>query len=192
MQWAIAELINNPKIYKTARDEIKSVVGTSRLVEETDIPNLNYVQAIVKEALRLYPNAVFIPRVCHQDCKINGFDIPANTPVAVNVYSIARDPAVWENPLEFCPERFLGSANKGQNFDFIAFGGGRRTCPGKNLAYALMNTTIASIIQCLDLKAIGEGGNTAKIGMEEAVSVSFSMASPLRCLPSVYFNPFHA
>ena len=93
MQWAIAELINNPKVYKIARDEIESVVGTTRLVEETDIPNLNYVQAIVKETLRLHPNTPIIPRVCRENCKISGFDIPRNTPVAVNVYSCHN--VVW-------------------------------------------------------------------------------------------------
>ncbi|WRX26913.1 Cytochrome P450 - like 10 [Theobroma cacao] len=195
MQWAVAELINHPTVYKIARDEIESVVGRSRLVEETDIPSLHYLQAIVKETLRLHPNSPLIPRVCHQGCKINGFDIPARTPVAVNVYSIARDPAIWENPNEFCPERFLVSSKtetKGQNFDFTPFGGGRRACPGKNLAYAVMNTAIASMIQCIDWKVIGEDGDGAKLSMQEAIGMSLTMASPLRCLPLVYFNPFEA
>ncbi|XP_022727493.1 cytochrome P450 705A22-like [Durio zibethinus] len=195
MQWAMAELINNPSVYKIARDEIESVVGRNRLVKETDIRSLHYVQAITKETLRLYPNAPFAPRVCIKDCKINGFDIPQNTPVAVNLYSIMRDPTIWEKPNEFCPERFLDLATskietKGQNFDFIPFGGGRRGCPGKNLAYILMNTAIASVIQCLDLKVIGEDGDSAKVNMQEAIGMSLAMASPLQCLPLVHFDPF--
>ncbi|XVF23306.1 hypothetical protein REPUB_Repub13aG0025800 [Reevesia pubescens] len=193
MQWAIAELINNPRVYKIARDEIKSVVG-SRLVEETDIPRLHYVQAITKETLRLYPNSPCAPRVCLKDCKINGFDIPENTAVAVNLFSIMRDPAKWEKPNEFYPERFLdidkNETNKGQNFDFIPFGGGRRGCPGKNLAYILMNTAIASVIQCLDFKVIGEDGDLAKVNMQEQIGMSLAMASPLRCLPLLHFDPF--
>ncbi|OMO96575.1 Cytochrome P450 [Corchorus capsularis] len=146
-----------------ARDEIESIVGTSRLVEETDIPKLNYVQAIAKEAFRLHPTT-FI-RVCHQDCKINGFDIPRNIPVAINAYSIGRDPTYYGKTQ-------MSFALRGE------------PALVRTLAYATMNITIASIIQCMDLKVIGKAGTGAKLDMEEAKTITLSMASPIRC-PSV-------
>ncbi|KAI5341672.1 hypothetical protein L3X38_009547 [Prunus dulcis] len=76
MQWTMAELINHPDIFNKVRQAIKSVVGNSRLVGETDIPNLPYLQAVVKESLRLYPPCPVVIRKCRQNCKIKGFDIP--------------------------------------------------------------------------------------------------------------------
>ncbi|KAE8678675.1 hypothetical protein F3Y22_tig00111402pilonHSYRG00077 [Hibiscus syriacus] len=177
-----------------AGDEIDSVIGTkTRLVEETDIPNLPYIQAIVKETLRLYPNAPFAPRLCLKHSKIDSFDILNNTPVAVNLYSIMRDQTIWENPDEYCPERFLigsqSSSETQQCFDFVPLGGGRRACPGKNLAFVLMNIVIASVVQCLDLKFIGEEDG---VDMRETIGISIVMASPLRCRPVVHFDPFHS
>ncbi|KAF2293625.1 hypothetical protein GH714_003491 [Hevea brasiliensis] len=102
--WLMAELINHPNIFKKLREEIESVVGANRLVHDSDIPNLHYLQAVVKETLRLYPLLPAIPRECREDCKIGGFDIPKETAVMINAYSIMRDPELWDNPNEFYPE----------------------------------------------------------------------------------------
>ena len=109
MEWALAELINHPNIMEKAREEIDSVVGKSRLVQEPDIANLPYLQAILKETLRLHPTGPMIPRESTESCTINGYEIPARTRLFVNVWAINRDPNYWENPLEFRPERFLGT-----------------------------------------------------------------------------------
>uniref|UniRef100_A0A2N9G3C1 RNA-directed DNA polymerase n=1 Tax=Fagus sylvatica TaxID=28930 RepID=A0A2N9G3C1_FAGSY len=79
MQWTIAELINHPNIFNKVREEIKSVVGSTRLVEESDVSSLPYLQAVVKEALRLHPPGPVIVRESREDCKIKGFDIPEKT-----------------------------------------------------------------------------------------------------------------
>lgn len=138
MQWTIAELINHPKVFNKVREEIKSVAG-ARLVEESDIRSLPYLRAVVKETLRLYPPGPIAPRECCQSCKIRGFDVSQKTMVIVNLYAIMRDPALWDNPNEFRPERFLVSSKEQdnldfnqneteeQNFSFIPFGGGRKS-----------------------------------------------------------------
>ncbi|TXG55803.1 hypothetical protein EZV62_017116 [Acer yangbiense] len=107
MQWTIAELLNHPDAFKKVRQEIESVIGRTRLVKETDIPSLPYLQAVVKETLRLYPPAPVTTRECRQNCRIKGFDIPEKTAVSINLYAIMRDPDAWDNPEEFHPERFL-------------------------------------------------------------------------------------
>ncbi|KAI9169993.1 hypothetical protein LWI28_020805 [Acer negundo] len=189
MQWTIAELLNHPHAFKKVRQEIESVIGRTRLVEETDIPSLPYLQAVVKEALRLYPPGPVTTRECRQKCRIKGFDIPEKTAVAINLYAIMRDPDAWENPDEFRPERFLiPSRDQEQKlFNFVPFGRGRRGCPGSMLAFAVMNTVIAAMVQCFDWNVNGD-----KVDMQPGSGMSMSMVQPLLCQPVVYFNPFVA
>lgn len=197
MQWAMAELLNHPEAFHKVRKEIESVTGNVRLVEESDIPNLPYLQAVVKETLRLHPPGPVTTRECIQDCKISGFDILAKTAVAINLYAIMRDPEIWEDPNEFHPERFLvclkgqeGDDAKRMDFDFVPFGAGRRRCPGTTLAFKLMNTAVAAMVQCFDWK-IGEDGKGDKVDMQSGSGMSLSMLHPLICLPVVHFNPIN-
>ncbi|XP_061370594.1 cytochrome P450 705A12-like [Gastrolobium bilobum] len=205
MQWTMAELLNHPEAFKKVRNEIELVTGNVRLVEESDIPNLPYLQAVVKETLRLYPPAPVATRECRQDCKINGYDVPAKTAVAINLYAIMRDKDSWDDPNEFHPERFLVSlkeqedddpsdhqndATKRMNFNFVPFGAGRRGCPGTTLAFNMINTVVAAMVQCFDWK-IGEDGKGEKVDMQSGSGMSLSMVHPLICLPVVHFNPFH-
>ncbi|KAL4198233.1 hypothetical protein AMTRI_Chr03g44850 [Amborella trichopoda] len=198
MEWALAELVNNPNIFAMARDEIFSVVGRQRVVEESDLPNLPYLQAIVKETLRLYPVGPLILRESTQDCKVGGYDIPKGAHIFVNVWAIGRDPNSWEDPLKFKPERFIvesGGTNvdvKGQNFHLLPFGSGRRMCPGTSLALLVVETALASLIQCFDFRVHNSsqdmGGN--KVDMEEGRGMTLPRAHPLICSPVAHFNPF--
>ncbi|PON58144.1 Cytochrome P450, E-class, group I [Parasponia andersonii] len=135
LEWALAELINHPKIMKKAMKEIDSVVGKARLVQESDVVNLPYIQAIVKETLRLHPPGPILVREASQSCTVSGYDISEKTRLLINVWAISRDPNHWESPLEFKPERFYseeGSENvkqvdvRGQHFQLLPFGSGRR------------------------------------------------------------------
>ncbi|CAH2052002.1 unnamed protein product [Thlaspi arvense] len=73
IQWTMAEIIDNPIINARLREEIDSVVGSSRFIQETDRPNLPYLQAVIKEALRLHPPVAFIPREFQEGFNIGGF-----------------------------------------------------------------------------------------------------------------------
>ncbi|KAL0339594.1 UNVERIFIED_CONTAM: 3,9-dihydroxypterocarpan 6A-monooxygenase [Sesamum radiatum] len=107
IQWAMAELLNHPSALKKLQNEIDTVVGLSRLVDESDVQNLPYLQAVVKETLRLHPSLPLVFRKCREDCEINGYPIAKNSRIVVNLYAINRDPEAWENAAEFVPERFL-------------------------------------------------------------------------------------
>ncbi|XP_050209069.1 cytochrome P450 93A3-like [Mercurialis annua] len=186
IQWAMAELINNPNIFNKARQEIDSIVGTNRLIEESDIPNLPYLQAILKETLRLHPSGPLFTRESTQDCTINGgYIIPAKTRLLVNVWAIGRDPNYWENPLEFNPERFMTTTTtgswidfRGQHYHFLPFGSGRRSCPGISLALQVVETTVGCMVQCFDWKV-----NNNRVDMNEAAGISLLMANPMMCVP---------
>ncbi|KAL5975997.1 hypothetical protein ACLOJK_020327 [Asimina triloba] len=192
MQWALAELLKHPITFKKAREEIDSVVGTNRLVKESDIPNLPYIQAVLKETLRLHPPAPINLRSCDQDCSVAGFSIPKGTNLFINVWSLGRDPEHWEDPLEFRPERFLNSNIdvKGQHFQLVPFGSGRRMCPGMPLALSVMQVTIASVVQCFDWRAPNGEINSIKTELREKAGITIHMAQPLGCIPVARCLPF--
>ncbi|KAF3442607.1 hypothetical protein FNV43_RR16523 [Rhamnella rubrinervis] len=199
IEWALLELINHPNVMAKARREIDSKVGHNRIVEESDTSKLPYLQAIVKETLRLHPTAPMIMRESTEDCTINGYHIPAKTQLFVNVWSIGRDPNHWENPLEFQPERFTGEEGnirksdkldvKGQNFHYLPFGSGRRSCPGASLAMEVVQTILGGMIQCFEWKVWEEGVGRAVVNMEEGPGISSPTAPPLVCVPVSRLSP---
>ncbi|KAJ7972274.1 Cytochrome P450 family protein [Quillaja saponaria] len=195
LQWAMVEIINHPKVFNEIRAEIDSVVGLCKLVKESDVQNLTYLQAVVKEVLRLHPTAPFVLRQSAEDCKINGYDIKGEARTLVNVYAIMRDPESWVKPEEFIPERFLINPdgingqenlmeNKGQDFMYLPFGNGRRGCPGASLALSVLHVTIGALIQCFDWK-VKDGD---KVDINEGFSAG--LAKPLVCYPVIHCNPF--
>ncbi|KFK25691.1 hypothetical protein AALP_AA8G146600 [Arabis alpina] len=133
VEWAMAELLRNPETMTKAQAEIYLVIGQKGIVEESDISKMPYLQAVVKETLRLHPPApLLLPRNTEIDMEILGFLVPKDTQVLVNVWGIGRDPSVWENPTQFEPERFFGKEIdlKGRDYELTPFGAGRRICPG--------------------------------------------------------------
>ncbi|KAH9705879.1 cytochrome P450 [Citrus sinensis] len=193
-EWALAELINHLDIMNKAKEEIDVVAGKNRLVEESDIANFPYLQALVKETLRLHPAGPMSVRESTENCTINGYEIPAKTRVFINVWSIGRDPKHWEAPLEFRPERFIAEDGKsqlavrGKHYHYIPFGSGRRACPGISLALHMVHSTLAAMIQCFDWKV--NGGDGATVDMEEAPGLTLPRAHPLICVPAARLNPF--
>ncbi|KAF7814031.1 cytochrome P450 71A1-like [Senna tora] len=149
LEWAMCELLRKPKMLKNAREELDRVIGRERWVEEQDIPNLPYINAIMKETMRLHPVApMLIPRLARQDFKIAGYDIPRGTQVLVNIWSIGRNPLVWDNPNEFEPKRFIEKAIdvKGHNFELLPFGAGRRMCPGYSFGLKVIQVSLANLL----------------------------------------------
>ncbi|KAK1408559.1 hypothetical protein QVD17_40439 [Tagetes erecta] len=196
VEWTLAELMNNPKVLEKARQEIDAVVGNKRLVEESDAPNLPYIQAVIKESFRLHPPIPLLIRKSHETVTVKGYGIPAGSLLFVNTWSIGRNPQYWENPLEFNPSRFLeGESNtlkggldiKGQNFELLPFGTGRRRCPGVDLAIRQAPVTVGTLIQCFEWKVKDE----RKLSMDERGGLTAPRAVDLVCLPSLRPNAPH-
>lgn len=154
LDWGMTELIMNPRVLKKAQAEVRNVLGERRVVLESDLPKLNYMKAVIKEIFRLHPPApVLVPRESIQDIKINGFDIPAKTRVFVNAWAIGRDKESWgKNTESFEPERFLDSPIdfKGQDFELIPFGAGRRSCPAIIFGTASVELALAQLLHSFD------------------------------------------
>ncbi|KAI3750208.1 hypothetical protein L2E82_20837 [Cichorium intybus] len=189
-EWALAELVNHPNIMKKVVEEIDQVVGKDRLLQESDIPNLPYLQAIVKESLRLHPTAPVVQRISTEDSIIGGYHIPKDTIIFYNIWSVGRDPAYWENPLEFKPERYEENQLdvRGQHFQLLPFGSGRRMCPGTSLGLMVVYVTLGRMVQCFDWKA-GKDGNLTTVDMEEGIGITLPRANPLVCVPVARLDP---
>ncbi|KAL2472363.1 Cytochrome [Abeliophyllum distichum] len=132
VEWAITELIRNPEKMLKARNELWDVVGGNEQAKESDISRLPYLQSVVKETFRYHPVGPFlIPHKAEADVEINGYVVPKNAQILVNIWAIGRDSSIWLNPDSFEPERFLNCKTdiKGQDFELIPFGSGRRMCP---------------------------------------------------------------
>ncbi|PRQ38723.1 putative geraniol 8-hydroxylase [Rosa chinensis] len=190
LEWAMAELLHNPESLSKAQDELDSVFGKGKLIEESEITQLPYLQAIIKETFRLHPTVPFlVPRKAESDVEIGGYIVPKNAQVLVNSWAIGRDPSIWDNPNSFMPERFLGLENQidvmGRNFDLIPFGGGRRICPGLPLAMKMLHLTLGSLINCFNWK-LEDGVVSETINMEDKFGLTLQMAQPLRAVPISY------
>ncbi|KAL4654960.1 hypothetical protein ACB092_01G417500 [Castanea dentata] len=158
LEWAMSELLRNPKVMERAQAEVRKVLEGKRKIEYTDIQKLDYVKLVVKETLRLHPPATLIPRECRERCEINGYDITTKTKVIVNVWAIGRDPDYWVNADCFQPERFHGSSVdfKGNDFEFLPFGAGRRMCPGITFGIAIIELALAQLLYHFDWKLPNE------------------------------------
>jgi coumaroylquinate(coumaroylshikimate) 3'-monooxygenase len=153
MEWALSEIIRQPKIMKRAHEELDTVVGRTRPVLTSDLPNLLYLQAIIKETLHLHPIFPFgIPHSNGEDVQLLNYKIPANTTVLINLWAMGRDPKIWKKPLEFNPDRFSNSNINvgGSNYNLLPFGSGRRQCPGLHLAQLMLEYSIATLLHVFE------------------------------------------
>nr|BBA68553.1 flavone synthase [Nemophila menziesii] len=192
IEWALVELIRNPNVLKKAQEEINKVVGSNRLVEETDAPNLPYMHAIVKETFRLHPPIPIVIRRSVEECTVDGYHIPTDVLLLTNVWSIGRNPNIWSSPLEFTPERFFEPTTgekqssidvRGEHFELLPFGTGRRGCPGMSLAIQEVPAVLAALIQCFDFVLLDlHGQKTNVVDMTERPGITAPRAHDLVCI----------
>ncbi|XP_047951649.1 ferruginol synthase-like [Salvia hispanica] len=155
VEWIMTELLFNPDKLKRLKQEIKSVAGENGQIREADIASLPYLQAVIKETFRYHPpGPLAVTRMSEADQEVNGYMIPKGTQILVNTWSMAKDTSIWTDPESFEPERFLDNKLdfKGQHFQLIPFGAGRRICPGMPLATRILQTTTAVLVHNFDWK----------------------------------------
>ncbi|XP_019265707.1 PREDICTED: cytochrome P450 93A3-like isoform X2 [Nicotiana attenuata] len=163
IEWVTAELLSNPDVMTKVQKELKNVVGMNNIAEESHLPKLHYLDAVVKETLRLHPALpLLFPKRPSQSATVGGYKIPEGTKVLLNVYAIHRDPQIWENSLKFQPVRFLSHSTNldyaGNNMKYLPFGSGRRVCAGLPLAEKMLMFILASLLHSFDWK-LPEGEN---------------------------------
>jgi len=184
--WALSLLMNNTDSLKLAQNELDEQIGRNKWVEESDIKNLPYLQAIVKETLRLYPPGPLAgPREAIEDCYIGKSHIKTGTRLIVNLSKLQRDSRIWEDPNEFKPERWFLNQHtninfRGQHFEYIPFSSGRRMCPGLTFATQVVHLTLAKLLHGFNISMPKE----EPVDLSEGLGIALPKVKPLQPLLS--------
>ncbi|CAH9118850.1 unnamed protein product [Cuscuta europaea] len=184
--WAISLLLNHESCLEKVKAEVDMQVGRERNVNPSDLNNLTYLHAVIKETLRLYPaGPLSLPHEAVEDCTVNGYDVSKGTRLLVNLPKMHRDPNIWKDSIEFRPERFLDEKKdtgvKGNHFELLPFGSGRRVCQGMSLAQQVVGLGMAKLVHGFHLKRVSEEA----VDMTECSATLTSMkATPLHVLLS--------
>ncbi|CAI0409978.1 unnamed protein product [Linum tenue] len=179
MEWAMAELMKNPRVMEKAQAELRRAFN-----RKTRIEDLSYLRSVVKETLRMHPPGPLLPRESVEACEVGGYHIPAKAKILINAYAIGRDPETWVDPDCFRPERFEGSVVdfRGTNFELIPFGGGRRICPGISFATANIDLALAQMLYHFDWK-FPEGMTHEEMDMSEIFGITARKKHNLHLVP---------
>ncbi|XP_015896293.3 (S)-N-methylcoclaurine 3'-hydroxylase isozyme 1 [Ziziphus jujuba] len=189
IEWTMAELIRNPRCLKIVEDELAREINQEDFIAESHVPNLTYLQACIKEALRLYPPIPYlVPHRAVESCQVMNHTIPKDSMILMNLWAIGRDPNYWEDPSEFKPERFLNSSLdfKGNDFQLIPFGSGRRICPGLPMAALHVPLIVASLIHFFDW-SLPLGKDPRDLDMTEKSGLDMVKKVPLLLVPRTKF-----
>nr|Q9LXM3.2 RecName: Full=Cytochrome P450 71B38 [Arabidopsis thaliana] len=182
MIWTLTELSRHPRVMKKLQEEIRAMLGPNKeRITEEDLEKVEYLKLVMVETFRLHPPApLLLPRLTMSDIKIQGYNIPKNTMIQINTYAIGRDPKYWKQPGEFIPERFLDSPidYKGQHFELLPFGAGRRICPGMATGITMVELGLLNLLYFFDW-SLPNGMTIEDIDMEEDEGFAIAKKVPL-------------
>ncbi|KAK2971257.1 hypothetical protein RJ640_013017 [Escallonia rubra] len=191
-EWVMAELVLNQEVQAKLHKELDTALGGGS-VTDADMARLPYLQAVVKETLRVHPPGPLLSwaRLSTSDVQLsNGMVIPANTTAMVNMWAITHDPHVWGDPLEFKPERFLAEGAdvdvRGGDLRLAPFGAGRRVCPGKNLGLVTVTLWVAKLVHHFEW--VEDRANP--VDLSEVLKLSCEMKYPLSAVAVPRNVPF--
>nr|AYM55621.1 cytochrome p450 [Croton stellatopilosus] len=190
IDWALSEMLKDSRVMKKAQAEVREVFRQEKGIDEDRLPELKYLKLVIREALRLHPPLpLLLPRESLKELEIDGYEIPKDTKLIVNASAIGRDARYWTEPDRFNPERFEnGSVDfKGNDFEFIPFGAGRRMCPGLNYGMAVVESVLANLLYHFDWK-LANGLEPHQLDMSESSGASARRNKELYLIPSPY-NP---
>lgn len=180
----MAELILCPTVQSKLRAEIDSVVGSTGTITDADVARMPYLQAVIKETLRVHPPGPLLSwaRLSTDDVQLsNGMVVPAGTTAMVNMWAITHDSSIWPNSDKFDPARFIKSGGgadvdiRGGDLRLAPFGAGRRVCPGKNLGIVTVGLWVARLVHHFKWGPVGSD----PVDLSEVLKLSLEMKKPL-------------
>ncbi|KAK1363181.1 Psoralen synthase [Heracleum sosnowskyi] len=188
LEWTMAMLMKNPDIMSKLQNEVRTIGGGKTKISEDDLEKMHYLKAVIKESMRINTPTPILLREAREDVKVMGYDIKSRTRVFINVWAIARDPALWDKPEEFRPERFLNNLidYKGLHFEYLPFGAGRRSCPGMRFAMAVNELALANVVNMFDF-ALPDGKTTEDLDLTGASGIAVGKKSPLMVVANPHF-----
>nr|QWK52361.1 cytochrome P450 71A26-2 [Isatis tinctoria] len=187
MEWAMTELLRHPECLNRLQEEVRTICKGKSSVSEEDIQDMNYLKAVVKETLRLHPPLpLMVPHESTHDVRFRDYHIPAGTQVMINAWAIGREAATWGHDAEeFRPERHLDTSvdYRGQDFELIPFGAGRRICPGISFAVVLNEVVLATLVHQFDWRFPVESTED-QTDVPESTGISIHRLFPLYAIAS--------
>ncbi|KAM1511499.1 hypothetical protein ACFX1Z_023179 [Malus domestica] len=195
IEWAMSELMKNPRIMKRAQAEVRQSVvqfegKKGKVIEERDVKKLDYLKLVVKETLRLHSPLALLPREARDTVQVGGFKLPVKSKVIINLWAMGRDLDIWGVDAEcFKPERFHGSSVdfKGFDFEFIPFGAGRRICPGMSFGVTVIELALAELLYHFDWK-LANGMNPDELDMTESLGLTCKRKNALYLTATPHFT----
>jgi len=188
IEWAMSEMMKNPSVRVKAQAELREAFKGKKIISESDLNELSYLKLVIKETMRLHPpSPLLVPRECTELTIIDGYEIPKNTKVMINAWAVARDPQYWTDAEMFIPERFDGSLIdfKGNNFEYIPFGAGRRMCPGMSFGIASVMLPLALLLYHFNWELPNQM-KPQDLDMIENVGLAVGRENELCLIPNVY------
>ncbi|KAL8551708.1 hypothetical protein ACS0TY_000688 [Phlomoides rotata] len=182
IEWAIAQMIQNPNIQSRLHDEIQTTVDQKR-VDEKDIEKMPYLNAVVKELLRKHPPTYFtLTHAVTEATKLGGYDIPTSANVEFFSAGISEDPKVWSNPKKFDPDRFFTGREEADitgvtGVKMTPFGVGRRICPGLSIGTVHISLMLARMVQEFEWSGYPNNG---EVDLSEKLEFTVVMKNKLR------------
>ncbi|KAB1995763.1 hypothetical protein ES319_D13G183100v1 [Gossypium barbadense] len=190
VDWAMSEMVRNPKVLKKAQKEVRQVCHGKRDVAEASLRELKYLALVIKETMRLHPPfPLLLPRESRENCEINGYQVPSRTKLIINAWAMGRDPRYWSEAESFYPERFLNSSIdfKGTDLEYIPFGAGRRICPGISFALPNIELPLAKLLFHFDWE-LPSGLSHEDLDMTETFGVTARRKDDLILIPTSHAN----
>ncbi|KAL9228375.1 hypothetical protein vseg_003964 [Gypsophila vaccaria] len=190
IEWTMSELLRHPNVMEQLQQEVRNITQGKEYISEQDLTKMHYLKAVIKETLRMHPpDPLLVFRESSQDVTIKGYDIKNRTQVIINAWAIHRDPTSWERPNDFDPRRFEMTQFDftGQDFRFIPFGAGRRSCPGITFATSSMELLLANLVNSFDWE-LPVNVKPKSLDMTETSGVVIHRRDPLL----VIATPFHS
>ncbi|KAG8476669.1 hypothetical protein CXB51_030623 [Gossypium anomalum] len=182
VEWTMTELLRHPDKMTRLIEELNMVVGNQNTMEESYIPQLVYLDAVIKETLRLHPVApLLLPHVPSETTIIGGYTIPKGCRVFINAWAMQRDLELWDDPLRFQPERFLETDinHRDNNFRYLPFGSGRRMCVGISMAKKMAALLVGSLMHSFEWR-LSEG---TKLSLEDKFGLVLKRRESLVAIP---------
>ncbi|PIL29859.1 cytochrome P450 [Ganoderma sinense ZZ0214-1] len=175
-------MVKNPDVQKKAQEEIDRIIGSNRLASFSDRDSLPYTESIINEVLRLRPPVSVVTREAGEDDIHNGYLVEKETVILVNFWGMLRAEEHYPDPHTFNPERWIGRERSDPTHPLnIAFGFGRRSCPGQHLAEELVFTTVARMLALFDIAPIKDEHGNPFIPSDDSTNGGITFPVPFRC-----------
>ena len=154
LSWALYLLARHPDVQDAMREEVVRVVAHGPFTFER-LHGLDLTRRVIDETLRLYPSFWMMDRMAIEDDRVGDVMVPAGTMVLIYLYGLHRNPAVWEDPETFDPDRFTPDERRGRSpFAYLPFGGGPRKCIGSSMAIAQMLLVLAGLVRRYEFELV--------------------------------------